>query len=296
MADVLGYLTGEKKRKEQGIRDLLNMFLMSKQIGEKRGERKWEKDIEERRLTSLEDYRKAQIKEWERPEALPKPPPFPATIQEAIVASGQGGVKSEGIDWSKVAEVLNEWQYKEPKPSAYTLRKRDLDKALKLNTITQEQYNRSLFNLKQELTPEEKRRKGASIRDSNIRELRDFYKNIPELIDKGQIKPRELRKIIGKQGGGTPVSQQGYRLDMPERYNRAILNQKDGVATIEDEDIIKNYEDMFKIFQDELKDYPTFKNWINNSPISNLVGLDKNQMKIWYDIYAEKESFLERIF
>ena len=72
---------------------------------------------------------------------------------------------------------------------------------------------------------------------------------------------------------------------MPEKYNRAILNQKDGVATIEDDSTIRRYEDMFKIFQDELRDYPTFKNWLSASPITKMAGIDKSQMKIWYDIY-----------
>jgi len=185
--------------------------------------------------------------------------------------------------------------FEKAKPSAYTLRKIDLDKALKLGTITQEQHSQSLFNLKQDLTPEEKKRKGASIRDANYREMRDFYKSIPELTEKGRIKSKELREIVEKQGGGIPTSHQGYRLDMPERYNRAILNQKDGVATVEDTDTIKNYEDMFKIFQDELKDYPTFKSWISSSPANKLMGLDKNQMKTWYDIYGHKESIKEKI-
>jgi hypothetical protein len=146
------------------------------------------------------------------------------------------------------------------------------------------------------LTPEEKRRRGASTRDGNLREMRDFYKGIPELIDRGRIKPNELRKMIKKQGGGIPTSPQGYRLDMPEKYNRAILNQRDGVATEEDTNTIKNYENMFKIFQDELKVYPTFKDWLRLSVTTKLKGLDKNQMKIWYDVYAEKESWLEKRF
>lgn len=278
----------------QGITQLIKDFMMMKQLKEERGEKEWERgfkergrEIEERELESQAKYREALTEKALRPPAPPKTPDY---FQKAtdLVTAGVAKNIGEGLTMALKIE-------QEPR-DAYTLRKRDLEKALKLGTINQEQFNKSLFNLKQELTPEEKRRKGASIRDSNARELRDFYKSIPELIDKGRIKAKELRKMVERTGGGDPVSQQGYRLDMPEQYNRAILNQRDGVATVEDKNTIKNYEDMFKIFKDELKDYPTFKGWISSSPIRNLVGLDKNQMKMWYDIYAEKESFLEKIF
>lgn len=274
----------------RGIRELLNNMMMMKQLKEERGEKEWERkfeeekrEMEQRDLESLLEYRGAQTERLLRPPAPPKVPDYYQKATDLVTAGVAKNI-GEGLTMALKIE-------QEPK-NAYTLKKRDLDKALKLGTINQEQYNKALFNLKQELSPEEKRRKGATIRDANARELRDFYKGIPELIDKGRIKANELRKMIEKQGGGIPTSQQGYRLDMPEQYNRAILNQRDGVATAEDKNTIKNYEDMFKIFQDELKDYPTFKDWISSSPTNKLVGLDKNQMKIWYDIYAEKEKFL----
>ena len=104
-----------------------------------------------------------------------------------------------------------------------------------------------------------------------------------------------IRKIIERQGGGGPISQQGYKLDMPEQYNRAILNQRDGVATVEDKSIIENYDTMFRVFQDGLEGYPTFRNWISSSPSTKLTWLDKNQMKIWYDIYGRKETIQEKL-
>ncbi len=275
-----------------GLRDLLKNFMMMKQLKEERGEkeREWEfkeekRLMEERDLASMLEYRKAQT---ERISRLPEPPVPPDYLRKADSLVAEKVAKDRGEALSMILKIGRE------PTDVYSRRKKDLDKALKLGTINQDQYNKSLFGLKQGLTPDELRRKGASIRDGNARELRDFYKTIPDLIDnKGRINTKELRKIIERQGGGGPVSQQGYRLDMPERYNRATLKQRDGVATVEDTNTIRNYEDMFKIFNDELKDYPTFKDWISSSPTAKLVGLDKNQMKIWYDIYAEKkEKFL----
>jgi len=135
--------------------------------------------------------------------------------------------------------------------------------------------------------PEEKIKAGATTRQANQKELRDFYKTAP---DTG-----EVRNIIETTRGQIPLSSQGYRLDMPEKYNLAKLNVRDGVATPEDIKIIKNYDAMFKIFQDEIKDYPTFQKWISGSPSAQtkeLERIDKNQMKKWYDIYGVKGKFL----
>lgn len=87
MADVLGYLSGERKRKEQGIRDLLNMFLMSKQVGEQRKEKEWERGIKEREVTSMEDYRKALTE-----QASGRRPSIPASLQEAEILRDYYGI------------------------------------------------------------------------------------------------------------------------------------------------------------------------------------------------------------
>lgn len=270
-----GYNPYSKYPDIAGLADkFMRGMMMMKQMKQQKQQQMWQRGMEEKKMESLEAYREAQAEAMQRPKQVTPS----ARVQEAREIAAATG--------ETVGQVLDRLsREKPPRPAAYTLRKRDLDKALRAKDITQDQYTKSLFNIKQEMTPDEKRRQGASIRDSNAREMRDFYKGIPDLIAKGRIKAKELRKMVKKQGGGIPTSQQGYRLDMPEKYNRAILNQKDGVATVEDTGTIRNYEDMFKIFQEELQTYPTFKDWLANSPVTRMTGIDKSQMKIWYDIY-----------
>ncbi len=290
---ALPYLYKEKERRDKGMRDLMNMFMMQKQLGEKRGEKELERGVEEeereRRFQHwdvLEGLQKAQTERALRPE-VPKEPEAPLYYKKAqdLVSEGVAPTMSEALTM-----VLKLQQ--EP-VDVYSRRKKELDDALELGVITQEQHTQSRFNLKAGLTPEEKRRKGASFRDGNARELRDFYKTIPGLIDnKGRVVSKRLRKIVKERGGGPPVSSQGHRLDMPERYNRAILNKRDGVATTENLDIIAKYEGMFRVFQDRLLagDIDSFKKFMTSADTRDLRGdpnFDIGQIKLWYDIFRK---------
>ena len=279
------------------VRQFMQNMMMHKQMKQQRQQQMWQRGMREKEF-GLQEQRLAQEK-----------PPTQAeqkwSMADANVASGEW--TPEQGETYKLTGKIPKPRVKYPATTAANVKKTFgiTDEEWKIMpTERQGEYFKE-FHLRSRpkagrvekvLTPEEERRRGATTRDGNLREMRDFYKGIPELIEKGRIKPKELRKMIEKQGGGVPTSPQGYRLDMPEKYNRAILNQKDGVATVEDTSIIKNYENMFKIFQDELKVYPTFKDWLRLSVTTELKGLDKNQMKIWYDIFAKKESWLERRF
>lgn len=278
-------------------REFMRNMMMKKQMEQQQQQQTWQRGMEEDRL------------ELQRDRLEQEKPPTQAqqkwSMADANVASGEW--TPEQGETYKLTGKIPKPRVKYPATTAANVKKTFgiTDEEWKIMpTERQGEYFKE-FHLRSRpkvgkvekvLSPEEKRRKGASIRDGNLREMRDFFKGIPELMEEGRIKPNELRKMVEKQGGGVPTSPQGYRLDMPEKYNRAILNQGDGVATVEDTGTIKNYENMFKIFQDELKVYPTFKDWLRLSVTTKLKGLDKNQMKIWYDIYAEKESWLEKIF
>lgn len=290
---ALPYLYKEKERRDKGMRDLMNMFMMQKQLGEERGEKEFERGVEreerERKFEHwdvLEDLQRAQTERTLQPD-VPKEPEVPLYYKKAQ------DLVSEGVA-PTIAEALTMvLKLKQEPVDVYSRRKKDLDDALELEVITQEQHTQSLFNLKAGLTPEEKRRKGASFRDGNARELRDFYKTIQGLIDdKGRVVPRKLRKIVAERGGGPPISSQGHRLDMPERYNRAILNKRDGVATIENLDVIAKYEGMFKVFQDRLLagGIDSFKKFMASADTGDLRGdpnFDIGQIKLWYEIFRK---------
>lgn len=279
----------------RGISQLIKNFMMLKQLQEQRGEereeKEWEKRFEEKeqkrkfeRWGAQEDLWKAQAERVSRP---PIPPKTPDYLQKADSLVAEGVAKDRGEALSMILKIGRE------PTDVYSRRKGDLGEALKLGTITQEQYNKSLFNLKQELTPEQKRQKGATIRDGNMRELRDFFKTIPGLIDnKGRMVSRKLRKMVGKKEGGLPLSSQGYRLDMPEKYNRAILNKRDGVATVENLDVIAKYDAMFSVFRDRLMrgGIDSFKKYMTSPDTKDLrddPNFDNGQIKLWYEIFKK---------
>jgi len=279
----------------RGIRDLLQNIMMMKQLkeerGEERGEREFERGIEreerERKFERWgvqEELWKAQTEKTLQP---PKPPTTPDYLQKADSLVAEGVAKDRGEALSMILKIGQE------PIDVYSRKKKDLGEALRVGTITQDQYNKSLFNLKQELTPGELRRKGATIRDGNMREIRDFFKTIPGLIDnKGRMVSRKLRKIVEKQEGGLPLSSQGYRLDMPERYNRAILNKRDGVPTVEDLDVIAKYDAMFSVFRDRLMagGIDSFKKYIaspNTRDLRDDPNFDNGQIKLWYEIFKK---------
>ena len=279
----------------RGISELLKNMMMLKQMKEKekyeRGEKEREWEFEEaeqarkfERWGVQEELQRAQTERISRP---PEPPEIPKELQRADLLVKEGVAKDRGEALSMILKIGRE------PTDVYSRRKKDLGEALRVGTITQDQYNKSLFNLKQGLTPDELRRKGASIRDGNMREIRDFFKTIPGLIDnKGRMVSRKLRKIVEKQEGGLPLSSQGYRLDMPERYNRAILNKRDGVATAENLDVIAKYDAMFSVFRDRLmgRGIDSFKKYMTSPDTKDLrddPNFDNGQIKLWYEIFKK---------
>lgn len=105
---ALPYLYKEKERRDEGMRNLLNMFMMQKQLGEERGEREYERGVgEEERARKfehwdvLEDLQRAQTERALQPQ-VPKEPSVPAEIQAAEIVSKQTG--------EPLGVILNRWK------------------------------------------------------------------------------------------------------------------------------------------------------------------------------------------
>jgi len=87
-------------------------MMMQKQMKQQQQQQMWQRGMEEKKQESLGAYRQAQV------EAMgqPKQPSIPARVQEAIIASGQGGVPQEKINYELVGKTLNKWRAKPGKP------------------------------------------------------------------------------------------------------------------------------------------------------------------------------------
>lgn len=164
----------------------------------------------------------------------------------------------------------------EPKPTQFEMKRTALSARLKAGTITQEQHDEALYNIKPKPSQEEIIRKGANPRQSNDTWLKDVYNKVDSKAVKKEAKKAKARPVV-----------RGIALDMPYKYNLAILNRNDGVETPEDLDIIQKYDAMFQYFNDTLRvKAEKFKDFMK-LPEAKDPDFDKAQIKIWYDIYRK---------
>lgn len=91
-------------------REFMQNMMMKKQMQQQQQQQMWQRGMEEKKQESLEAYRGAQM------EAMgqPKQPSIPARVQEAIIASGQGGVLPGEINYGDVGKILDKWRTKAP--------------------------------------------------------------------------------------------------------------------------------------------------------------------------------------
>lgn len=92
----------------QGIRQFVQNMMMMMQMKQQQQQQTWQRGMREKEF---------ELKERQAERVEPtKPPTIPARVQEAIIASGQGGVPQGKIDYELVGKTLNKWRAKPGKP------------------------------------------------------------------------------------------------------------------------------------------------------------------------------------
>ncbi len=177
---------------------------------------------------------------------------------------------------------------KRPKPTQFDRKKTEWDRKLKTGEATQSQYDEVVWGVRPKPTKEEVLAKGANPRQANATWLKDVYKN----VDTGAIE-KEAKKAKARP------SVRGVALDMPYKYNLAILNREDRVETPEDLDTIAKYEVLFRYFSEKfVKKALSFKEFLLLPEAKN-PNLDKKQIRRWYEMYEgilyEAPSFIEKL-
>ena len=286
------YYTRRQERMDDRMRQLLNMIVTMKQMREQRTQRTWQRQQQEEnarraqaylelaqkreaRLATPEAPEAPELKEWQAKllyaKSVMSPPEFkkwylglPTPIKDQL----------ELYEKKKQIDARYRRPEKPPTPTTFDKKKTVLDKRLKAGKITQPQYDEALYSIAAPPTAEETRQKGATKRASNRTWLKDVYKMT------AKTKPR---KLIKDSGGARPKSY-GVFLDMPHNYNWALLNQKDGVATKEDLNIIEKYDAMFRVFQEQLLPRFSWKEFLK-SGLAKDPDIDKAQIRKWYDYY-----------
>lgn len=176
------------------------------------------------------------------------------------------------------AEVAAKFK-KEPDPTQFEVKKGIWDAKLRTGEATQVQYDEVMWGVKPKPTQEEILAKKANPRQANDTWLSRAWNTIDKVEAEKKAKKAKARPVV-----------MGISLDMPYKYNLAVLNKNDRVATPEDLQLIQEYDDMFEYFNTQLmgKGITNFKDFMK-SDLAKDKALDKAQIKKWYELYGKKK-------
>lgn len=268
-----------------GFQQMIQQFMQMKQI-QKQQKQQGEQQSFENRMRIL-NYLKG-MEPTKREKALNR------LVENKVITQEQKDMASAGV--SKVetqeerikrikgeatarAEVAAKFK-KEPDPTQFEVKKGIWDAKLRTGEATQAQYDEVMWGVKPKPTLEDTIAKRANPRQANDTWLSRAWVN----IDKSQAEK------LAKKAKARPVVM-GIALDMPYKYNLAVLNKNDRVATPEDLKIIQLYDDMLEFFNTKLpkEGITDFKAFME-SQWSKGKEIDKAQIKKWFELYGVKKK------
>jgi len=186
-------------------------MMMQKQMKQQRGQQEWQRGMEEKRFESQDAYRQAQMGAM----GQPKQPSIPARVQEAIMATDQGGIPYEDINWSPVGKKLDEWRARPEekieedtaRADAYKRHQNLLKSALtrlgKERTTLNQRSRPSQSELESGIMPE--RKKAFMDEAKNVEEALNLLGKMESYMESGaplgKRQESALKKILGDIGG-----------------------------------------------------------------------------------------------
>lgn len=190
----------------------MNSMMMMKQMRQQQQQQMWQRGMREKEFG---------LKERQAEQVQPtKPPTIPARVQEAIAATGQGGIAYEKIDWTPIGKKLDEWRARpekekiDLKDTRYTQRKnliKSLRTRLGKEVTTLKQRSKPIKLMKaegEELTAGEltlmRSKKKAESQLINIEGALDFLGRMESSLESGAFGKRQseaLSRMIGNIGG-----------------------------------------------------------------------------------------------
>jgi hypothetical protein len=197
------------------VEKFMQNMMMQKQMKQQQQQQMWQRGMEEQKMESLETHRQAQREEWQE---SPKPSALPARVQEAIMATDQGGIPHEEINWKPVGMKLDKWRAKPEKEeidldNKYKQRKnlmKSLRTRLSKEVTTLKQRSKPLKLMKAEgeeftageLTLMENKDKAAR-QLANIENALNFLGRMESSLEKGVFGKRQseaLSRMMGNIG------------------------------------------------------------------------------------------------
>jgi hypothetical protein len=297
------------------LRNTLNNLLAHKQGQAQANKEQQRYDEEQARIARKEEFERKKeerandaemrrLAVLERPE---KPTAEPTSITEAKEYARANGVslgeamnitmkiKPEEtpaqIEESAFRKARGERRGAPPQPrepNAYEMRKADIKTAVERGEITQEEGTKLLIGVAKDSSDLWKK---ASVRRGN----EAFVGTTLDALIAGDIK-----KYIGKakddikaSGGFPPYTTEGFRRDMPRKYNVAVKNIDEDAADLSDWDTKDQYEEMYTTFIKQiLPSFKHFKDFMNSKEklavdikADNLY--DKGELAKWFKLYGE---------
>lgn len=193
------------------MRQFMQSMQMMRQMKQQQQQQMWQRGMREKEFGLEEEYKQKQMETM----GQPKPPTIPARVQEAIMATDQGGIPYEEINWSPVGMKLDEWRAKPEKKieedtaraDAYRRHQNLLKSALtrlgKERTTLNQRSRPSQSELESGIMPE--RKKAFMDEAKNVEEALNLLGKMESYMESGaplgKRQESALKKILGDIGG-----------------------------------------------------------------------------------------------
>ena len=208
-----GYNPYSKYPDIAGLADkFMRGMMMMRQMKQQQQQQMWQRGMREKEF-GLRERQAEQVQPT-------KPPSIPPRVQEAIAATGQGGVPREEINWKPVGMKLDEWRARpekeeiDLKDTKYTQRKnlmKSLRTRLGKEVTTLKQRSKPLKLMKaedEELTAGEitliRNKRKAEGQLTNIEGALDFLGRMESSLEGGTFGKRQseaLSRMVGNISG-----------------------------------------------------------------------------------------------
>lgn len=263
--DPAQWYSQENQRRDEQMRNLLNMVMAAKRFQYEQGQDAWSRGLQERQLEeqtrrndAYSQYEAARVADLVRPEK-PEPTVEELAAKARAIAQATAQGKIAGGDRPSAPQTQ--------KPSDYDKKATQAERLYKAGKITEQEYNHILTGYTEDVTP----RQNASVRSRIDYQVKKTRSELPGKYPK--INKKTIAQI--KQT-------ENVNPDFPIEYDIAVNRILSDVGEPGDADTVKKYDDMFQFFQ-ELK-----KRGIDKAAFMAMEpppSIDRNTVAYWFDFY-----------
>ena len=246
--DPARYFTEREARKDQGLRDILNMMMMKKQQEKEQARLDWQQKFQEKQFQSIDEARKAETKY--REAMRNKPPTVPSEIMQAQILVESGKYPDIGSALMAVRKIKTD----EQDLKDFEARK-EIEGKMKLKYALPRAGDDPFKITKEKMT--------SSIKKDKAR--------MKMVLDRLKGKAKELEGMAYEKVGGRVVSTNTdavtalSNIDSVQKKVEEALARLDGGVTLGDTGRML----LDKVYEDSRNGFPISS---GDSPLPNLIG------------------------